>query len=642
MRAQKLFISLLLSTGISLNTQTQAQSICGNVLSGDKKEKLSYATIQIFKGSTPVASLISDENGDFSLKLDTGLYRCEIQYYGHEKVVREIRVKGDENAAFALKKNAVPELAEVKVVKSSRIIRGESLGMRDDAAMMSISESEPVTRGAPVSMAKKTVYADKPPVGLPHLPSSGPGKLSAGELNDFAKWELWKDLSEGELKQFAGMWSIRNGKRYTVQITGTQGNPVSDIALRLMTKSGQVLWRSRTDNTGKAELWTGFETDSVEYSESTLHIIADLPEGEKILKKPKAFQQGINVIQADVMCEKKSFADIAFVVDATGSMGDEIDFLKEEMNDVIFKAKGLNHTLNMRFANVFYRDHGDEYLTKKQDFTEVLSEARAFVSAQSAGGGGDYEEAVDDALDVAVNQLQWGEHAVARILFLVLDAPPHLNDEVRQKMRSLASQASAKGIRIVPVVASGLNKSAEYLLRNMALASNGSYVFLTDHSGIGAPHMRPSTDSFQVETLNDIMVRLITQYTRQPDCVKEITNPDQNPSDTSSWVQTTPLNDSTQQSDSTLFQKPGSWLIRWKSYPNPTRGLLYIEAEGLQKEAEVFISDFNGKVLFRFMMSPEQASVTVDLSQMASGIYLVRYPEGEQWKSTKIVLIREG
>lgn len=638
MNLKKLLPFLFFIWGIAISTQTQAQSISGKVKTSDTKESLSYATIHIFKGSTRVASLISDEKGNFNIKLDTGVYRCEIQYFGHEKIVREIRVRGDERSDLIMKKLPEAELAAVKVTKSDKTVRGESSRMPADRAMMSISESETVTRGAPVSLAKKSVYPGKPGPGGFDIPSAGAGKLSAGELNDFSKWELWKDLSEGELSQFAGMWQIRNGLRYAVQITGKQGKPLADIPVSLKTKSGAVLWRSRTDNTGKAELWTGFQPDSIPFAVSTLQIAAQLPEGEKILKKPQAFHNGINVLNSETSCDVKSFVDIAFVVDATGSMGDEIEFLKEEMNDVIFKAKGINHQLNMRFANVFYRDHGDEYLTKKQDFTEVLSEARAFVSDQSAGGGGDYEEAVDDALDAAVNQLSWSEHAVARILFLVLDAPPHLNDDVRQKMRSLAAQASAKGIRIVPVVASGLNKSAEYLLRNMALASNGSYVFLTDHSGIGAPHMRPSTDSFQVETLNDIMVRLIRQYTLQETCQEEQqpTPPEPPSSDTNTWVQN-PLN-----TDSSQINPPTNWQIQWKAYPNPTRGLLHIEAMGLQKETEVFISDFNGKVLFRLILNPEQSSATADLSGMASGIYLVRYPSGQEWKSTKIVLIREG
>lgn len=73
-------------------------------------------------------------------------------------------------------------------------------------------------------------------------------------------------------------------------------------------------------------------------------------------------------------------------------------------------------------------------------------------------------------------------------------------------------EAAEKGIRIVPVAASGVDKSCEYLLRSMALKTGGTYTFLTNDSGIGYDHIEPTIGSYDVEKLNDMMVRIVGEY----------------------------------------------------------------------------------------------------------------------------------
>ena len=70
----------------------------------------------------------------------------------------------------------------------------------------------------------------------------------------------------------------------------------------------------------------------------------------------------------------------------------------------------------------------------------------------------------------------------------------------------------------MPVVCSGLGESGELLLRSMALATNGTSFFLTDDSGIGHTHLKPTTDSLKVEHLNDMLVRTIVEFSSMPSC----------------------------------------------------------------------------------------------------------------------------
>ena len=59
------------------------------------------------------------------------------------------------------------------------------------------------------------------------------------------------------------------------------------------------------------------------------------------------------------------------------------------------------------------------------------------------------------------------------------------------------------------MAASGIDKETAFLLRNLGIATGGTYTFLTDHSGIGNPHAEPTVGEYQVERLNDLLVRLI-------------------------------------------------------------------------------------------------------------------------------------
>jgi hypothetical protein len=84
--------------------------------------------------------------------------------------------------------------------------------------------------------------------------------------------------------------------------------------------------------------------------------------------------------------------------------------------------------------------------------------------------------------------------------------------------------AAAQGVRIVPVVCSGVEESGELLMRSIALATNGTSFFLTDDSGIGHTHLKPTTDTLKVEHLNDMLVRTIVEFSAMATCKNEQTD----------------------------------------------------------------------------------------------------------------------
>lgn len=621
-----------------------AQSVSGNVRSEATDDVLGYGNVDIFKGEKLVASVITDKFGNFNVALDSGEYTCVINYADHLPITKTIEVRKDEVANFDLKADPTKPLPPPMMSKSIEV---EEIRMTDGVAAY---ESSRFSVGRK-KLSSTGFYSESDP-GLSGAGAyDGGGKLSgggassgaltAGEINDFSKWNLWQDLTASELSAYEKGWKLAPKGRYTLELRSQSGLPLADAVVKLIANRTTVIYTARTDNTGRAELW--YTTVGAEVVRSGLSMEVSYRGKTEELKRVTPFDEGVNHLMMSVVCSEMNNVDIAFVVDATGSMGDELSYLKEEMNDIMFKSKEISSSLNFHFANVFYRDEGkEEYLTRTQDFTRVLSESVQFINNQHAGGGGDYEEAVEAALDDAINKLTWNEEARARIIFLILDAPPHNTEANQQKLNALTRKAAEKGIRIVPIGASGINKETEYLLRTMAIATNGTYTFLTDHSGIGNGHIEPSTDTYLVETFNDVLVRVVKSYTYMPDCDQNIPELNLNypdslvalnqPSDSLDTTQTNPR-------DSININNPNERPeVKWSYYPNPTNGILNVKAD--TDIEELFITDLTGKLLQSIKKLEKDRIYQVDLSPYTTGIYLIRYLHEEKWITGKVVLQR--
>lgn len=607
-------IYLTLITALTLivfSSSIYAQSLRGNMKS-EASRSLGYANVDVYRGEEKVASVLTDAEGNYNVKLDTGLYRVEMQYFGYDKVVKEIRVTNDELVDAKLEKNKESDEFDFVESEPMKSMYGTDRSIKDvvDAPMGYSRKGDgdlSYESDIPFGAMKKLKYIE-----------GAEGKtrvLTAGEINDFSKWEMWQDIVAQDLNKYKASWEISPQNRFTVQLTNDNGFPVVDAQVDLISESGDVTFVSRTDNTGKAELWGRLKLDDSDQSNYSAKIYYE--DQQYDIRKVIPFQRGVNMKTLNVDCTNNNIVDIAFVVDATGSMGDEINFLKKEINDVVYETKNMNQALTFNFANVFYRDHGEDYVTRKQDFSDVLSKSVAFVEHQGAAGGGDYEEAVEIALDTAINNLNWSEKARTRLLFLVLDAPPHNNPEIKEKLNNLMRQAASKGIRIVPLVASGIDKNAEYLMRTIALATNGTYAFLTNHSGVGGDHVEPTTDEYDVELLNDLMKRIITSYTFVPECTREEDDPE--------------IYDSLFVQDAQHQDE-----IEWSFWPNPTQGLIQIKVD--RDIDEMFLTDLTGKILERYTNLERDRILRRDLSQYPKGIYLLTFALDDKVVTGKVVL----
>ena len=337
------------------------------------------------------------------------------------------------------------------------------------------------------------------------------GQITAGEWNDLDNWDFWLDLGQnGKFDSAQDNWKFYPQNRYSFLVKDQNNNPLVDCEVTLRNTNGDAIWKARTDNEGKAELWLNLNRQN----EENPSVAVSYGGQQIVVVDPFQIDQGVNEVTIHADGTGENNTDILFVVDATGSMGDEIEYLKSELRDVTQRVKEENSSLDLRMGAVFYRDEGDEYVTKVSPFSSSINQTIQFIADQHADGGGDYEEAVHTALNTAVTQLSWNDHARARLLFLVLDAPAHHTNDIVNDLDAIIKKAAEKGIKIIPVSASGVNKDTEFLFRFFAVATNGTYVFITNNSGIGGDHIEATVGEYEVELLNDLMVRLINKYTK--------------------------------------------------------------------------------------------------------------------------------
>ncbi len=336
-----------------------------------------------------------------------------------------------------------------------------------------------------------------------------PGQLTAGEWRDLDHWDFWRGLfaPDSTWASYDLMWGFDTRMRMPVLVSASE-LPVADVAVVLRDGQGVELWRARTDNLGRAELWPGIFGDEVV---APLSIEAGGVELE-LAELPSEAALDPYLIVLDEAPIEPSNLDLMFVIDTTGSMGDELSYLQSELGDVIAQVgEQLGGQLDVRVSVNFYRDQGDAYVVQSNPFTTNIPTALEQLAGQAADGGGDFPEAAAEALSDGVLQHQWSPEARARMLFLVLDAPPHDTPDNRGSIQAAVRAAADQGVRIIPLAASGIDKPTEFLMRDLDIATGATYTFLTNHSGIGGEHLEPTVGEYQVELLNELLVRLIVE-----------------------------------------------------------------------------------------------------------------------------------
>ena len=350
-------------------------------------------------------------------------------------------------------------------------------------------------------------YIGDEPDPIDFMPRSGePFVLTAGEWNDNANWGFFANLVHNGTIEFPAFGLDPTGR---IAVTVTHDGAAVQNQTVLLNADDTHIWQAKTDKNGVAYLFFG-----ADYAGQTLTVEtadAELTEVE-VPASFKAGQGGRSIpmleVNVETAADTTKYVDtqVMFILDTTGSMGDEITYLQKDFSAIAEEVANDN----MTFSVNFYRDKGDDYVTRCNPFTTDMQALQKALNAEYADGGGDTPEAVAQILDETMNSTEWRADT-NKIAFLIFDAPPHSGEDDAAMLQNAVAAAAAQGIHLVPVVASNAERETELFGRALSIMTNSNYVFLTDDSGVGDSHLEPIIGDYDVELLHDIIVRNIRE-----------------------------------------------------------------------------------------------------------------------------------
>ncbi len=334
----------------------------------------------------------------------------------------------------------------------------------------------------------------------PPQPQPQSGLLTAGEHDDLLNPELYEDYKRKSNlgQQVQSLPAVDTNRLLTVELRDRRGRSVPFAEVEVRCSDGNSI-KLNTVADGRAVFFPGMDRLS-----DDVWVRAGGSDWRAVRLSSDPGAQTVSITQRAAAPAVRKL-DLAVVVDVTGSMSDELSYLQTELTAIIGALETRHRNLDVRVAFTFYRDQGDEFVTRTFDFDGNMSRAQSRLSQQIANGGGDYPEAMQDAMIRAAG-MGWRDDAV-KTLLLVADAPPH-NQDVGKTWLA-AEHLRKERVHIVPVGASGVADMAEYVMRAMAAVTQSRYTFLTDDSGIGNPHAPPAIDCYLVTRLDHLLRRVI-------------------------------------------------------------------------------------------------------------------------------------
>ncbi len=348
--------------------------------------------------------------------------------------------------------------------------------------------------------------------------------LRAGEVDDNINWDDYLLYR----RNYAGprVHDRDVSERYIVEVQDGQGNPVLDAQVRILTTGGQQreeIYTVRTYANGQALFHPlalqapTAQSDRfvVEVEKGNLRQQFTLTRFDA--QSSSTFTERWTVTLDSYRPANALNLDVLFLIDATGSMADEIAKIQSTIFDVSAQIDALPGQPEVRYGMVTYRDRNDSFVTNVYDFTPDVRDFSKNLSTVWADGGGDYPESLNEGLHDAVNRVEWRSADTVKLIFLVADAPPHLDYAQDYDYAVEMENAARRGIKIFPIASSGLDDQGEYIFRQLAQYTMGRFIFLTYEGPTngGAPgdvttHHVDEND-YSVENLDDLLVRLVEE-----------------------------------------------------------------------------------------------------------------------------------
>jgi Mg-chelatase subunit ChlD len=179
--------------------------------------------------------------------------------------------------------------------------------------------------------------------------------------------------------------------------------------------------------------------------------------------------------------------DVVFVLDTTGSMSGLIEGAKQKIWSIANQIASAKPHPQIRMALVAYRDRGDAYVTQITDLTDDLDAVYSNLMKLTADGGGDTPESVNQALHEAVTKIAWANKAdnYLKLVYLVGDAPPHMDYDQDVKYQESCRLAAGRGIIINTIQCGGIAETTP-IWQEIARGAEGEYFQIDQNGGVTA------------------------------------------------------------------------------------------------------------------------------------------------------------
>jgi len=372
-------------------------------------------------------------------------------------------------------------------------------------------------------MTEAAPSAAKPSTGRLAATAQGQSGLKAGFADDNEQFNLfvkfldqYKDVPHAEL-------DVR--ERILVKVRDSEGKPALGLPVTVE-GGGRTLARGTTYADGSFSIYP-LDYVAQEFAGSQLDSYNVTIAGPKGAIRRTIGRSGSRVEYVDLPGLRPLPAplpvDVLFVLDTTGSMGEEIERLRSTIEIINANIASLKPKPALRFGMVLYKDTDDEYVTRKVPFTDDLDLFQEALEEVEASGGGDTPEDLQAALDAAVRGMDWNPGGI-RLGFVITDAPPHLDYGQDYDYAAASRDAKAAGIKLFGIGTGGLPLEGEYILRQVAQYTQGKYIFLTyGEAGEAAGGKEGSVShhtgtNFTTDKLEAVVIRFVKEeIARQSD-----------------------------------------------------------------------------------------------------------------------------
>ncbi|MFM7738319.1 MAG: VWA domain-containing protein [Planctomycetota bacterium] len=175
--------------------------------------------------------------------------------------------------------------------------------------------------------------------------------------------------------------------------------------------------------------------------------------------------------------------EVCFVLDTTGSMSGLIQGAKDKIWSIANELIATKPAPKIKFGLIGYRDRSDVYITQISDLTEDIDAIYTKLTAFEADGGGDQPESVNQALHESVSRMSWSSNSdVLKVVFLVGDAPPHMDYENEIRYPEVCKAAMERRLFINTVLCGG-DPATEKIWREIASLAEGKFVAIPQSGG---------------------------------------------------------------------------------------------------------------------------------------------------------------